>query len=434
MSEIENREIELRSNEVKEILSRPPKWILRYGIVLIFIVLVGLLVGSWFFRYPEILTAPIVVTTENLPFNIVAKTSNRIDTLMVVEKEKVRKNQLLGVLENSANSTDILLLEHQLDNIIITSDERYPIFEGKNMLRLGELQSVYAAFLKAYEDLSFFLRTDYYSKKIRTIGQQKAVQQKIMSQSNRALQISAKQLEAAHNQFKIDSSLFAKKTMSAFEFEASKNTYLQVQQAYENANTGIENQKLSLLQLDQQIFDLQQQKNERLSQLELTYNSALEALKTQLTMFKQNYFLISQIDGLATFTKYYQNNQNVVAGETIMTIVPNEKQKIVGKIYLHPRGAGKVKVGQRVNVKLDDFPYNEYGMLRVKIKNISLVPVVENKQNSYVLEVEFPDSLKTTYHKTIEFRQQMSGQAEIITDDTRLLERLLNPIRAVFDK
>lgn len=435
MSEIENREIELRSNEVKEILSRPPKWILQYGIVLIFIVLIGLLAGSWFFRYPEILTAPIVVTTENLPFNIIAKTSNRIDTLMVGEKEEVRKNQLLGVLENSANSADILLLERQLDSISLSlSYNQYHIFDGKNMLKLGELQSVYATFVKAYEDLSFFLRTDYHSKKIRTIGQQKAIQQKIMSQSNRALQISTKQLEAAHNQFKIDSSLFVKKTMSAFEFEASKNSYLQVQQAYENANTAIENQKLSLLQLDQQIFDLQQQKKEQSSQLELAYNSALDALRAQLTMFKQNYFLVSQIDGLATFTKYYQTNQNVVAGETIMTIVPNEKQKIVGKIYLPPRGAGKVKVGQRVNVKLDDFPYNEYGMLQVKIKNISLVPVVENKQNSYVLEVEFPDSLKTTYRKTIEFRQQMSGQAEIITDDTRLLERLLNPIRAVFDK
>ena len=95
---------------------------------------------------------------------------------------------------------------------------------------------------------------------------------------------------------------------------------------------------------------------------------------------------------------------------------------------------GKVRVGQRVNVKLNDFPYNEYGMLRVKIKNISLVPVVENNQSSYVLEVEFPDPLTTTYKKTISFRQQMSGQAEIITDDTRLLEKLLNPIRAIFDK
>ena len=121
MSEIENSDIELRSNEVREILNRPPKWILRYGIVLIFIVLVGLLAGSWFFRYPEILTAPIVVSTENLPFDIVAKTSKRIDTLMVAEKQRVNKNQLLGVLENSANTDDVLALESMLNDINISS-------------------------------------------------------------------------------------------------------------------------------------------------------------------------------------------------------------------------------------------------------------------------------------------------------------------------
>ena len=172
----------------------------------------------------------------------------------------------------------------------------------------------------------------------------------------------------------------------------------------------------------------------QLSQLELTCHNALEALRVQLTTFKQTYFLVSLIDGVATFTKYYQKNQYVTSGETIMTIVPDERQKIIGKIRLLPQGAGKVRVGQRVNVKLNDFPYNEYGMLRVKIKNISLVPVVENNQSSYVLEVEFPDPLTTTYKKTISFRQQMSGQAEIITDDTRLLEKLLNPIREIFDK
>ena len=300
--------------------------------------------------------------------------------------------------------------------------------------RLGELQPAYAAFVKAYEDFAFFLRTDYQTKKIRTISRQRNIQQKILNQNVKLLQISARQLETAHNQFRIDSSLFAKNALSAFEFESSKNAYLQVLRGYENSNTGVETQKLSILQLEQQIFDLQQQKSEQLSQLELACHNALEALRVQLTTFKQTYFLVSMIDGVATFTKYYQKNQYVTSGETIMTIVPDERQKIIGKIRLLPQGAGKVRVGQRVNVKLNDFPYNEYGMLRVKIKNISLVPVVENNQSSYVLEVEFPDPLTTTYKKTISFRQQMSGQAEIITDDTRLLEKLLNPIRAIFDK
>ena len=145
--------------------------------------------------------------------------------------------------------------------------------------------------------------------------------------------------------------------------------------------------------------------------------------------------LVSPIDGVVTLTKYWQKNQNVNAGEVLITVVPNEETKIVGKILLPPQGAGKVKEGQMVNVKFDNFPYMEFGMVRVQIKNISLVPVsVENNQKAYMLEVVFPDKLKTNYGKALTFSQEMTGSAEIITDDLRLLDKFLNPIRAVIKR
>lgn len=137
------------------------------------------------------------------------------------------------------------------------------------------------------------------------------------------------------------------------------------------------------------------------------------------------------MDGTATFTKYWQQNQNVVAGETVVSIVPDENRQIIGKIMLPPQGAGKVNVGQTVNVKFDNFPYIEYGMVRVKVKNIALVPVNQDNTRYYVLEVDFPQNLVTTYSKTLPFSQEMSGTAEIITDDLSLLERLLNQSRAM---
>ena len=444
--------IELRSEDVREILSRPPRWILRWGITLIFVVLIGLLVGSWFFKYPEILTAQIVVSTENLPFDVVAKTSGRIDTLLVAEKQNVTKNQILGILENTANLENVLWLDSFCHCGLDPQSLEKAEFEIKTIaghtsvtlsnqarndrrgLTLGELQPAYSAFLKSYEDYQFFIKTDYHSKKIKSIEKQKNVQQNILSQSYKTLNINKKQLETAENQFKIDTQLFNQKVMSAFEFETSKSVYFQAQQSFENANTGIENQKLSILQLEQAIFDLEQQKNEQLSQLKLALNTALDGLKAQIKTFKQTYFLTSQIDGIVTFTRYYQDNQNVTAGETILTIVPDKKQKIIGKIFLPPQRAGKVKIGQTVNVKFDDFPFMEYGMIKVEIKNIALVPIVENGSRSYVLEVEFPENLITTYNKTLIFRQQMQGTAEIITDDLRLLERFFNPIKAIFNK
>ena len=49
--------IEPKSEQVSEILGKPPKWLIRWGISVIFIIIAGLFVGSYFFKYPEVLTA-----------------------------------------------------------------------------------------------------------------------------------------------------------------------------------------------------------------------------------------------------------------------------------------------------------------------------------------------------------------------------------------
>jgi len=55
-------------------------------------------------------------------------------------------------------------------------------------------------------------------------------------------------------------------------------------------------------------------------------------------------------------------------------------------------------------------------------------------EQTYLLEVEFPAKLVTTYGKELTFSQEMTGTAEIITGDLRLLDKFLNPIKAVIKK
>ena len=45
-----------------------------------------------------------------------------------------------------------------------------------------------------------------------------------------------------------------------------------------------------------------------------------------------------------------------------------------------------------------------------------------------------PKELKTTYKKELSFKSGMTGQAEIITEDIRLIERFVNPIKAVLKR
>ncbi|MCL2097444.1 MAG: HlyD family efflux transporter periplasmic adaptor subunit [Bacteroidales bacterium] len=427
------KDIELRSEEVQEILGRPPQWLVQWGITVVFTVIAGLFIGSYFFQYPEIVTAPIVVTTENLPANVVAKTNGRVDSLFVGEKQAVQKGQLLAVIENPANLTDMLWLMQRLDSLLPTMNEAvFPELSWPSNLELGAVQSSYGSLLKAWADYGYFLKTDYHRKKIAVIEKQIAVQRKMQSQSHAQLSLMQGQLEVANKLFATDSLLFTNGVIAALDYERAKNARLQSLREYESAKSGLEAQQMGILQLEQSIFDLEQQHNEQSSQLQLAVRTACDYLLSQMKSWEQSCLLRSPVKGIVTFTKYWQTNQNIQTGETLLTIVPESATQITGKIYLPPQGAGKVKVGQTVNVKLDNFPYLEYGMVKVAIKNIALVPIVQENVRYYVLEVDFPDDLQTNYGKTLPFSQEMQGTAEIVTDDLRLLDRFLRPIKALW--
>ena len=427
------KEIELKSPIVQEVLGRPPRWIVRWGISIIFIILAGLVVGSYFFKYPDIINATIIVTTENLPAGVMAKTTGRIDTLLVCERQKVQHGDLLAVIENSALLSDVFEVKQSLLGFRISDTIIFQPISRK--LQLGDIQQIYLAFLKAYGDYQYFIQTDYHRKKIAVIEKQIKTQREILQKSKNQLNLSHQQLAAAYKIFTMDSALYAKNALSGAEYQNAKNTYLQQLQAHESTQLSIDNQNLSILQSDQAIFDLKQQRNEQLNNLQIALFGAYNQLQTQIKNWEQAYLLISPINGVITLTKYWQKNQNVNAAEVLVTVVPDEETKIVGKILLPPLGAGKVKEGQMVNVKFDNFPYMEFGMVRVQIKNIALVPVMlENTQRAYTMEVTFPNQLKTNYGKELTFSQEMTGSAEIITEDLRLLDKFLNPIKAVIKK
>ena len=105
--EIKERAIEIRSEEVDEILGRQPSWILRRGIVVLGFIVMALLTASWFFRYPDIITAPIIITSINPPSSVVARTSGKIMSFLVKDQQKVRTGDYLAILENTADTGSI---------------------------------------------------------------------------------------------------------------------------------------------------------------------------------------------------------------------------------------------------------------------------------------------------------------------------------------
>lgn len=134
---------------------------------------------------------------------------------------------------------------------------------------------------------------------------------------------------------------------------------------------------------------------------------------------------------MVTFLQVWNENQTINVGDNVFSIIPDAKNIFIGKVKAPALNSGKLKVGQRVNIRLANFPDREFGVLKGEIKNISLVP---DKEGNLLLDASLPNGLKTSYDKQIVFQQEMKGDAEIITEDLRLLERVLYQFKSIFEQ
>lgn len=198
----------------------------------------------------------------------------------------------------------------------------------------------------------------------------------------------------------------------------------------EEAKADLENITLQISELEASKLDVTLQYEAQQNTLQLVFAEAYETLSAQIMSWEHANLLKAPIDGTVTFTDYWSANQNVNADDVVMTVVPDESSHLLGKVRLPIQGAGKVTVGQKVNIKFVNYPYREYGMVTGLIERISLVP----SDHFYVVKVSLPEGLRTSYGMTLPFTQKMQGTAEIITAERRLLERFLQPIQALITR
>jgi len=154
-------------------------------------------------------------------------------------------------------------------------------------------------------------------------------------------------------------------------------------------------------------------------------------LKKAIKDWEYQYVLQSNVNGNVSFLNYWNINQTVNSGDLVFTIIPSGNSSFIAKLKTPAQNSGKIKVGQRVNIKLENYPDTEFGVLNGTIKTISLIP---DMVGLYLLDAELPKKLITSYNKEIEFKQEMRGSAEIITEDLRLIERFFYQFKEVFKR
>jgi HlyD family secretion protein len=416
---------EVNSEEVQEIISRPPNWLVSWGITLLFGVMVLLGLGSWLIRYPDIITAPFALTSTDAPRAVVVRSEGKLTKLLVKDGQQVLKGQAIAYSESTADHEQILALAKEMEQLSQTvSDNRWTsiqYFPVIPYMQLGELQNDFQTFNQKLIELKSFLAGGFYLKKQKLLldDQRDLVAlEKIISEQ---LVLQHKDYELARDEFHRQEKLHDSKGILPPEDKREKAKLLSLEMPVKNLESLLVQNRSAQSAKQIELLELENAIQEH----KVGFLQSLQTLRSRIDNWRQRYILTAPVAGKVSFSAPWQEQQHLTAGQELITVEP-ASGSFRGLIKIPQANIGKLRKGQTVLIKLDGFPYREYGMVEGNLTQLSNTP---GKDSTYWGYVDFPDKLKTRYGNSISYRNGLKGQAEILTANRRLAERLISTIR-----
>src|SRR4030043_1622169 len=263
----------LYSEPVREIISNPPRRIIRWGTTFIFSVLALLLILSWLIKYPDVVPATIEITTINPPVTLVSKITGRINKLYVKDEQNVSSGQLLAVMETAASIVEVRQLKSIFDTVQKPEALLAESFPG--FYALGELQGHYTSFMKVLSDYNTYLRNDFYGSKISSVSEEIAGIQEYIERIKVKEELVFQNLVIERNKFERDSELHSSKVFTDSDLEESRQSFIRIKLELQEVRLDYSAKAIGLAEKNQLLQDYrinrQEEKEKLVSALSESY-------------------------------------------------------------------------------------------------------------------------------------------------------------------
>jgi HlyD family secretion protein len=407
-------------DDIQDIITTIPSWILRWGITLFFAVLVLIIGLSAIIRYPDIVKAQLKIDSPNSPKPVVSKISGKIVKLLVAENETVKAGESLAYLESTADHLKVLTLLTNLKVLQTQLLQNKPLngllFSQVNNIKFGELQSGYQLFFSEYLSYRSSVENGFFIKKKTYLQKDLVNLSKQLQQLNIRKNIEQRDFSLASDEYEMHKTLEQQKVETRAELRTEESKYLakkspliQTESSVIAGNNDYANKQKEILELDNQIVEKKS-----------IFLQALNSLISTAEDWKSKYVLSASQSGKLSYAGIIQENQVLAPNQEVFYVNPGN-EAFFGEMVISQNNMGKVKEGQEVLIKLKSYPFEEYGMIRGRIKYIAEVPY---KDSVFISKVDFKIKNSSDLKKNIHLKQGMTAEAEIITQDATILQRL----------
>lgn len=420
------------SEPFQEIMGTIPSGIVRWGIIVVTVMFAIIVIGCSLVKYPQKISASISLTSTNPPARLEAKYSGIIDTIAVTNGEYVKQGDLIALLKTPASFEDVMSVKafaeiairncsssELADNRLFETPLKLGILQGK----WDELRSL-AKEYQLYHHLNQIGKTRHYLS--RQLSANNEHYETLLIQRNLIEQDMEQQLIAMRRDSILGQNARA-------EYEAKQQIYTYKLNSLALADASLTAVKLATLFLEQKLNEMGFQQWAEEDEFDQRWSRTISGLLAQIAAWTETFAIISPFDGVVSLQNFCDIRQQVTVGDILASVAPFNEEGVKGRMMVSSNDFGKICQGQTVNVRLNSFPYIEYGIIKGIISKIYRAP--EKSQDgtvAYKVEVSFPDGLVSTYRKSIPFIQDMDGKAEIVTRDQRLIEYFIEPIISLF--
>ena len=412
------------SESIQDIIGTNPPFIARWGNTFMLMVCTVLILLCWLIKYPDVIPCAITIKTNVTPKPATVRIDSKIVKLLCSDGKMVKKGQALAYLESMADIKDVFLLENQLNQVdSFINANNWDTLKNITFVRFnkfGELQNSFETFYISLQTLRAYLAGSM------TTGKKQLLQNELntFSTLNKNLNDQKKELQAdlrlAEDEYKVDLKLFHDSAISKSELRLSESKYISKKLVCKQQETNMLTNTNSSLSSSRQMIDI----NDQIEREKINFIRTLGILRNEVNTWKHDFILSAPESGKLSFASAVLEYQTVTKGQELFFIMP-ENIIYEGGISLGQYNLGKVECGQTVIIKLKSYPFEEFGVVKGTVDNISEIDV--NKE--YLVRVKLSDGITTNLNKKLKFRFGMLGDAEIITKNTRIIDKVVYKLK-----
>jgi len=372
----------------------------------------------------------ILILSENFD----ASTNKVIDWIRFFGSKVIRVNETdlfdSVTIEVPDNEKEIEFLKSyvlEIRSYLKSSKNELPLITENHVF--GAMQTYFNELQKNLKNYDEQIKNTYNTSKISNLKKKKQQYQILIAISIKQLALIKQELINAEDKYLANTNLYKKGVISKMDFYNEETAFRQKQMDVENAKRTTTDQQITLLNLAQELSDLEFQyyENERILANNIQAN--LLEIENGIENWQQNFSFVAPVSGKLVWLEKIHQNQFIEVGKSLFAITTNN-EKFIALATIPANGFGKIQTGQKARIKLNNYPTYEFGHLEGIVSKLTEIP----NENTYQVEITLKNGMTSSYNKLLAFTPEMTGTAEIVTDDLRVIQRIFNQFNKLFDR